>query len=307
MPVPAEHEVLIEVHAAGVNRPDVMQRMGRYAPPPGASDLPGLEVAGTIAKCGASVSNLEEDMQVCALVPGGGYAEFCVAPAVQCLPVPSGLSMLEAASLPETYFTVWFNLFMRNDLPKARSLLVHGGSSGIGTAAIQLACAFGVPTYATAGSDDKCVVCEKLGATRAINYAKQDFVEVIKELTGGAGVDMVLDMVGGDYFARNMEALARNGTLVMIAFLKGGETQLDLMPLLTKQLTVNASTMRPQPVAVKGKIAKELADQVWPLFADGKIKPVIHEVLGLGDAASAHKLMEDGGHIGKIMLAVKPM
>ena len=305
IPEPRDGEVLIEVAAAGVNRPDVLQRKGAYRAPPGASDLPGLEVAGTIAGCGAGVAALKEGTRVCALVPGGGYAQYCTTPQEQCLPVPDGLDLIEAASLPEVYFTVWFNLFVRNDVTCAGSLLVHGGSSGIGLCAIQLAVAFGVEVYATAGSAAKCAACERLGAKAAINYHEDDFVEEVRKLTDGGGVDMILDMVGGGYVGRNLELLARGGTLVMIAFLGGSRTEVDMMALVRNQLSVNGSTMRPQPVAVKGEIARQLQERVWPLFATGEIKTVIHETFPLEEAADAHALMESSAHIGKIMLAVK--
>jgi NADPH:quinone reductase len=304
LPRPATGEVLIKVAAAGVNRPDVLQRMGMYAPPPGASDLPGLEVAGTIVALGEQVAGWKVGDQVCALVGGGGYAEYCAAPSPQCLPVPSGLSLLEAASLPETYFTVWSNVFDRAALKPAETLLVHGGSSGIGTTAIQLAHAFGHRVFATAGSAEKCAACEKLGAERAINYRTEDFVAVIKTATGGRGVDVILDMVAGDYIPRELGALADDGRLVLIAFLGGSKAQVDFSDVLRRRLLITGSTLRPRPIDFKGAIAARLRDKVWPLLAAGKVKPVIHATFPLVDAARAHALMESSAHVGKIMLTV---
>ena len=302
VPVPGPGEVLIEVAAAGVNRPDVIQRLGHYAPPPGASDLPGLEVAGRVVGLGAGVSGLALGGSVCALLTGGGYAEYCTAPAVQCLPVPAALSVVEAAAVPETFFTVWHNVFERGALHAGESLLVHGGSSGIGTTAIQLGRAFGARGVTTAGSPDKCRVCEELGAERAIDYRSEDFVAVIKELTRGKGVDVILDMVGGDYLPRNLESLAADGRHVSIAFLRGAKVTLNLMPVMLKRQTLTGSTLRARPVAEKGRIAAALRDRVWPLLADGTVKVVVHRTFPLAEAAEAHRLMESSAHIGKIVL-----
>lgn len=304
-------EVLVKVHAAGVNRPDVLQRKGLYPVPPGASDLPGLELAGEIVAGefgagGESVNamGLGIGSQVCALANGGAYAEYCAVPLAQCLPVPKGWSMLEAASLPETLFTVWGNVFQRAALAAGESLLVQGGSSGIGVTAIQLARALGHRVFATAGSAEKCRACESLGAERAVDYHNEDFVEIVKQLTDGKGVDVILDMVGGDYVPREINALADDGRLVLIAFLRGSQTQLDLGQVLRRRLTITGSTLRPRPVAFKAQIARELRQQVWPLLESGAIKPVIHQTFALADAARAHELMESSSHIGKIMLQV---
>lgn len=303
-PLPQAGEVLIRVHAAGVNRPDVLQRMGRYPVPPGASDLPGLEVAGEIVGGDLDGSDFALGDRVCALVQGGGYAEYCTAPLAQCLPLPAGLSMLEAASLPETYFTVWSNVFDRARLAAGESLLVQGGSSGIGVTAIQLASALGHRVFATAGSDDKCRACEALGAERAINYRNEDFSAVVKELTAGRGVDVILDMVAGDYLGREIDCLADDGRLVLIALLGGAKGQLDMGQVLRRRLSVTGSTLRPRPVAFKAAIAHQLREQVWPLFAAGRIKPVIYRTFALEDAAGAHALMESSTHVGKIVLQV---
>ena len=303
-PVPGAGEILIAVAAAGVNRPDTMQRQGGYPPPPGASDLPGLEVAGTVAALGAGVEGWSVGDRVCALVAGGGYATRCVAPAPQCLPVPGPLSLTEAAALPETFFTVWTNVFERGRLREGETALVHGGSSGIGTTAIQLAVARGARVLVTAGSDEKCRACEGLGATRAINYRTEDFVEVVEQVTGGRGVDLVLDMVGGDYFPRNLAVLALEGRLVQIALLGGGRSAIDLGRVLRRRLTVTGSTLRPRTVAQKGAIAEALRHEVWPLLEAGRVKPVIHATFPLADAAGAHRLMETSTHIGKIVLTV---
>jgi len=297
-------EVLIRVLAAGVNRPDVFQRLGQYPVPPGASDLPGLEVAGEIVDGDLSGSDFKKGDLVCALVQGGGYAEYCAAPLAQCLPVPKGLSALEAAALPETYFTVWSNVFQRAALAEGESLLVQGGSSGIGTTAIQLATALGHRVFATAGSADKCRACEDLGAERAIDYKTEDFAAVVKELTGGKGVDVVLDMVGGDYVAREMSCLADDGRIVIIALLGGAKANVDLGQVLRRRLTITGSTLRPRPVAFKAGIARELRERVWPLLASGRIKPVIYKTFPLDEAAAAHTLMESSTHVGKIMLNV---
>lgn len=304
VPVAGKGEVLIRVHAAGVNRPDVFQRIGGYPAPPGASELPGLEVAGEIVGGDVAGSPFQIGDQVCALVQGGGYAEYCTAPVAQCLPVPQGLSLLEAASLPETCFTVWSNVFDRVHLSPGETLLVQGGTSGIGVTAIQIAAALGHRVLATAGSDEKCAVCVSLGAERAINYRSEDFAEVVKEVTGGKGVDVILDMVGGDYLQRHIRSLATDGRLVMIALLGGSKTDVDLGRVLSRRLTITASTLRPRPVAFKAAIAAQLQEIVWPLVEAGKVKPVIHKVFPLEQAAQAHALMESSAHIGKIMLQV---
>lgn len=306
VPRPGAGEVLIKVAYAGVNRPDVMQRRGLYPPPPGASPIIGLEIAGHVAALGAGVTGCTEGDAVCALVAGGGYAEYCTAPAPQCLPVPQGLTLCEAAALPETFFTVWTNVFERGRLTAGETFLVHGGTSGIGTTAIQLAHAFGARVFATAGSADKCAFCKTLGAAAAINYRDEDFVEIARRLTGGTGVDLILDIVGGSYVPRNLRALAVEGRLVQIAFQDGSDIRVDLLPVLVKRLTLTGSTLRPRSVAEKGAIAAALKDKVWPLLAAGRVKPVIHKVLPLAEAAAAHRLMEASAHIGKIMLAVAP-
>jgi NADPH:quinone reductase len=304
-PTPGSGEVLVAVAAAGVNRPDVMQRQGRYPPPPGSSDIPGLDIAGWIEAIGAGVDGWRIGDRVCALVAGGGYAEYCVAPAPQCLPVPRGLTLVSAAAIPETFFTVWTNVFDRARLQPGEWLLVHGGSSGIGTTAIQLARALGSRVLATAGSAEKCAACERLGAERAINYHETDFVAAVRDLTGGCGADVILDMVGGDYFRRNIEALAADGRLVQIAMLGGRTGQIDLVRLLQRRLTITGSTLRPRPVAEKGAIAQALRRHVWPLIESGAVAPVVHATLPLRDAAAAHRLMESGSHIGKIVLVVR--
>jgi NADPH2:quinone reductase len=297
-------EVLIRVRAAGVNRPDVFQRLGQYPVPPGASDLPGLEVAGEIVDGDLGDSGFKKGDLVCALVQGGGYAEYCAAPLAQCLPVPQGLTPLEAAALPETFFTVWSNVFQRAALGEGETLLVQGGSSGIGTTAIQLAKALGHRVFATAGSADKCRACEDLGAERAINYKTEDFAPIVKELTGGKGADVVLDMVGGDYVAREIACLADDGRIVVIALLGGAKANVDLGQVLRRRLTITGSTLRPRPVAFKAQIARELRARVWPLLAAGQIKPVIYKTFPLEEAAAAHTLMESSAHVGKIMLRV---
>lgn len=305
-PVPAVKagEVLIKVHAAGVNRPDVFQRLGSYAPPPGASDLPGLEVAGEIVAGDLAGSTFKVGDAVCALVQGGGYAEFCVAPVEQCLPVPKGLTMLEAASLPENFFTVWSNVFDRARLGAGETLLVQGGSSGIGVCAIQLAAAMGHRVFATAGSDDKARACEALGAERGINYKTEDFAALAKSLTSDRGVDVILDMVGGDYLPREIGCLADDGRLAIIAVLGGAKGTLDMGQVLRRRLTITGSTLRPRSVAFKAAIAAKLRERVWPMIEAGKIKPVIYEVFPLGKAAAAHALMESSNHVGKIMLQI---
>jgi len=304
-PVPKAHEILIKVAAAGVNRPDVAQRQGNYAPPPDASDLPGLEVAGEVVACGADVRMWKPGDQVCALVHGGGYAEFCITPEVQALPVPKGLSMVEAASLPETFFTVYSNVYDRGRLAPGESLLVQGGSSGIGVTAIQMASAMGNRVFATAGSDEKCAACAKLGAEKAINYKTQDFVAEIKAATGGKGVDVVLDMVGGSYVPRELKCIAEDGRLVFIATLGGARTEIEIFEVMRKRITISGSTLRPRPVAFKGAIAKSLREKIWPLIEAGRIRPVIYKTFPLAQAAEAHRLMETSTHIGKIVLEVK--
>jgi NADPH2:quinone reductase len=303
-PSPKPNEILVKVAAAGVNRPDVAQRAGKYPPPPDASDLPGLEIAGEVAACGADARMWKVGDRVCALAHGGGYAEYCVVPEVQALPVPKGLSMVEAASLPETCFTVWSNVYDRGRLAPGESLLVQGGSSGIGVTAIQMARAMGNRVFATAGSDDKCAACVKLGADKAINYRTQDFAAEVKAATGGKGVDVVLDMVGGDYVQREISCLAEDGRLVFIAVLGGWKAELVLTDIMRKRLTVTGSTLRPRPIAFKGEIARRLREKVWPLIEAGKIKPVIYRTFPLAQAAEAHRLMESSQHIGKIVLEV---
>ncbi len=299
---PGPGEVLVQVAAAGVNRPDVLQRMGLYNPPPGTTDIPGLEIAGTVVETGEGVDAWAVGEDLCALVAGGGYAEYCIAPAPQCLPVPPGLSLVEAAALPETFFTVWTNVFERARLLAGETLLVHGGTSGIGTTAIQIASRLGCTVITTARTAAKCTACLELGASLAINYAEEDFVTAVKEYTGGRGVDVILDMVGGDYLPRNVQALARDGRLVNIAFLHGSKVELDFMPVMLKRLTLTGSTLRPQSIERKGEIAQALREQVWPMIAAGEIKPVIHATFPLAEAAEAHELMESGAHIGKIVL-----
>jgi len=303
-PLPGVGEVLIKVTAAGINRPDVMQREGKYPPPPGASDILGLEVAGIIAELGEGVTGWRIGDRVCALVAGGGYAEFCVASASTCLPLPTGVSMMEAAAMPETFFTVWTNVFEQGQLVKGERLLVHGGASGIGTTAIQMATAFGATVFTTAGSAEKCAACERLGATRAINYKEEDFVDVIKALTDNAGVNVVLDMVGGSYTPRNIRLLAKEGRLIQIAILGGPKTEINWIPVMLRRLTLTGSTLRSRPIAVKAAIAKALQAKVWPLVDSGKIRPVIHATFPLEEAAEAHRVMEEGHHIGKLVLLV---
>jgi len=305
LPVPAADEVLIRVQAVGVNRPDVAQRAGSYPPPPGASPILGLEAAGEVAAVGADVTSYRVGDKVCALTNGGAYAEYVTAPAAQTLPWPHGFDALRAAALPETYFTVWANLFMIGRLAAGESVLIHGGTSGIGVTAIQLAHAFGATAYATAGSDDKVKACLELGATAAINYRSADFLEEIRSLTAKRGVDVVLDMVGAPYFPRNLRCLALDGRLVQIAFLQGSKLEeFDLMPIMARRLTVTGSTMRPRTTAQKGVIADQLRARVWPLLDEGRCGPVIHSVFPLAQAAEAHRLMESSAHIGKIMLTV---
>jgi NADPH2:quinone reductase len=302
VPVPAAGEVLIRVRAAGVNRPDILQRMGHYPVPAGASDLPGLEVAGEIVGGDVSGSNFVVGDLVCALVQGGGYAEFCVAPVVQCLPVPKGLSLVEAASLPETFFTVWSNVFDRGRLSTGETLLVHGGASGIGVAAIQIATALGVKVIATVGSDEKCRAIEKLGVVRAINYRNEDFHEIVRAETAGRGVDVILDMVAGKYLSRNIDSLADDGRLVVIALLGGAKAELDMSQVLRRRLLVTGSTLRPRQVEFKAEIASALRSKVWPLLESGVVKPVIYQVFPLLKASEAHEVMEASLHIGKLVL-----
>jgi NADPH2:quinone reductase len=306
VPAPRAGEVLIEVAAAGVNRPDCLQRAGGYAPPPGASDLPGLEVAGRIVRVGEGVSQWRVGDAVCALTPGGGYAQYCLTPAGQCLPPPRGFDMIQAASLPETFFTVWINVFDRAHLAPGESLLVQGGSSGIGVTAIQLAKALGHRVFATAGSPEKCAACERLGAERCIDYRNEDFVEAVRQLTGGKGVDVILDMVGGDYVPRELKCLATDGRLSLIALLGGTRATLDLSDILFRRLTITGSTLRPRSVDYKTSIALALRQRVWPLLESGAIRPVIYKTFPLAQAAQAHTLMESSTHIGKIVLEVGP-
>jgi len=303
-PVPGPGEALIQVAAAGVNRLDVMQRQGRYPAPPGASDIPGVEIAGMVVSVGVDVTSLRVGDRVCALVAGGGYAEYCVAPAAQCLPIPDRLDFIQSAGIPETFFTVWTNVFELGRLAAGESLLLHGGSSGIGTTAIQLAHARGARVFATAGSAEKCKACEQLGAERAINYRTEDFVQVVRDLTSGGGVNVILDMVGGDYFARNIDVLAVEGRLVQIAFLRGAKVEIDLLAITQRRLTITGSTLRSRNVAEKGAIARAVHKEVWPLIESGQVTPVIHATFPLAQAAEAHRLMESGSHIGKIILQV---
>ena len=305
-PVPAAGpaEVLIKVAAAGINRPDVLQRKGAYAPPPGASDIPGLEVAGEVVACGAGVSEPAVGARVCALVAGGGYAQYVNVPAVQCLPVPPALSLEQAAALPETFFTVWLNVFERARLQPGETLLVHGGSSGIGTTAIMLARAFGARVIVTAGRAAKCAACVQLGAEVAINYRETDFVPAVLAATAGRGADVILDMVGGDYLARNVAAVALDGRIALIATQGGTDAVLDLRPMMGKRVTISACLLRPQTIATKGRLAQALKDRVWPLFASQGMRPIIHARFPLADAAGAHALMEADTHIGKIVLTV---
>ncbi|MGR9106318.1 MAG: NAD(P)H-quinone oxidoreductase [Gammaproteobacteria bacterium] len=304
LPEPGVGEVLIKVAAAGVNRPDVMQRKGLYPPPPGASDIPGLEVAGRIAALGEQVENLSVGEEVCALVTGGGYAEFCLAPAAVCLPIPKGLSTIQAAALPETFFTVWTNVFERGALLPGERFLVHGGTSGVGTTAIQMAVAFGASVFTTAGSEEKCEFCRELGAEIAINYSEQDFVEVVQAATANSGVNLILDIIGGDYLNRNLSCLAADGRLVQIALQKGPKTLINLLPIMLKRLTVTGSTLRPRSVPEKARLAQSLRTKVWPLLEAGTVRPIIHCTFPFRDAARAHELMESSAHIGKIVLTV---
>ncbi len=302
IPQPNRNEVLIKISYAGVNRPDVLQRAGSYLPPPGASELPGLEASGTIIDIGDNVTDWNMGDEVCALLPGGGYAEYAVTQASHCLPVPKGMNLKQAAALPETFFTVWSNVFQRGELKPNEKFLVHGGSSGIGTTAIQLANVFGSEVYATAGTDAKCLVCEELGARRAINYNKEDFLDVIKSI---GGVHLILDMVGGAYIAKNINALVDDGRLVQIAFLQGAKVELNFAQIMTRRLKFTGSTLRPQSDLSKTQIASDLSEKIWPLLGAGRLNPVIDSVFELSDAGSAHLLMESSKHIGKILLKVE--
>jgi len=306
VPEPGPQDVLIKVAYAGINRPDVFQRSGSYPPPPDASPLLGLEIAGKVVALGVEVQGWKVGDKVCALTPGGGYAEYCVAPAEHCLPVPAGFSLLEAAALPETYFTVWSNVFDRAKLQAGETLLVHGGTSGIGLTTIQLAKQFGATVFTTVGSSQKAEACQRAGADRVINYHEEDFVDVIKQATDGNGVNVILDMVGGDYIARNLKSLAVEGRLVQIAFLKGSKVELDTSAIMRKRLTFTGSTLRPRSRDEKAGIAKALQSKVWPLLEQGLCRPVIHATFPLAEAADAHRLMESSQHIGKIMLEVAP-
>ena len=304
VPKPGDDEVLVKVAAAGVNRPDVMQRQGRYPPPAGASDLPGLEIAGEIVALGPKVSGLSIGDKVTALLPGGGYAAYAVAAAPLCLPVPAGISMVEAAAIPETFFTVWTNLFDRGRCKAGDIVLIHGGTSGIGTTAIQLAAAWGASAFATAGSDAKARACERLGAVRGINYHTEDFVEVMRAQTGGKGVDVTLDMVAGSYVARNMDIAALEGRIVIISLLGGSKAEINVGMILTKRLTLTGSTLRARTVAQKAAVAEAVHKNVWPLLAAGRVRPVIHATFPLAEACEAHRLMETSNHIGKIVLTI---
>jgi NADPH:quinone reductase len=304
VPRPGDGEVLVRVAAAGVNRPDVMQRQGRYPPPPGASDLPGLEIAGEIVALDPKVSGLSVGDRITALLPGGGYAEYAVAAAPLCLPVPNGISMVEAAAIPETFFTVWTNLFDRGRLRAGETVLIHGGTSGIGTTAIQLAAAIGARVYATAGSDEKARACERLGAVRGINYRTEDFADVMRTETGGKGVDVTLDMVAAAYLARNMDIAAIEGRIVVISLLSGSKTEINLGLILSKRLTLTGSTLRVRSVAQKAEVAAAVHKNVWPLLSSGRVRPVIHATFPLAEASEAHRLMETSNHIGKIVLTI---
>ena len=304
VPEPGAGEVLVKVAAAGINGPDIYQRKGLYPPPPNVTDIPGLEIAGIVVGLGKDVKQWNIGDRLCALTAGGGYAEYCVAPEAQCLPIPKGLNFVRAAALPETFFTVWTNVFERAQLSNGESLLVHGGGGGIGTTAIQMASSLGARVFATEGNSEKCAACEKLGAERAIDYSVEDFVAVVKEATGGTGVDVILDIVGGDYIARNIACLARDGRLVNIAFRKGSKVELDLMPVMLKRLTLTGSTLRIQSIGRKAEIAVALRKNVWPLIEEGNIVPVIHEELPLEAADEGHRIMDAASHTGKIMLTV---
>ena len=302
VPLPGPGEVLVRVAAAGVNRADIMQRQGSYPPPPGASDIPGLELSGTVTAVGADVATLSAGDEVCALVAGGGYAEYCLVPAPQCLPVPPGVTLRDAAALPEAYCTVWTNVFERGRLAAGETLLVQGGSSGVGTAAIQLARALGARVLATAGSAAKCAACETLGAERAVNYREQDFVAAVREATGGRGADVILDLVGGPYLQRNLDCLAVEGRLVLIAVMGGIKGEVNLASLMSRRQTLTGSTLRSRPVAAKAAICDALRARVWPRFAGGTLRPVIHATYPLAQAAAAHRVMESSVHVGKLLL-----
>ncbi len=305
LPSPKAGELLVKVQAAGINRPDVAQRQGNYPAPKDASPVLGLEVAGEVVALGEGVSDFQTGDRVCALANGGGYAEYCVVPAGQALPFPKGYDAVKAAAVPETFFTVWANLFQMAGLTEGESVLIHGGSSGIGTTAIQLAKAFGAEVYTTAGSKEKCDACEKLGAKRAINYKQEDFAAFIKDATGGKGVDVILDMIGASYFEKNIASLAKDGCLSMIAFLGGTIAEkVDLRPIMVKRLTVTGSTMRPRTADEKRAIRDELVEQVWPLLEAGKVAPVIHDVIDFDQVSEGHRLMESSGHIGKIVMRI---
>jgi NADPH2:quinone reductase len=302
MPQPGAEDVLVRVVAAGVNFPDTLQRRGGYQPPPGASDIPGLEIAGVVVSLGEHVTQWKIGDRVCALVSGGGYAEYCVAPAVQCLPIPAGLDFVAAATLPETFFTVWTNVFERGRLRAGETFLVHGGTGGIGTTAIQLAQAFGARVFATAGSAEKCRACESFGASRGVNYRDEDFVAVLKNETNARGVDVILDTIGGDYTPRNLDLLALDGRLVQIAYRKSPQATVDLSLVMRKRLTLTGSLLRPRSVAEKGAIAAALREQVWPLFERQRVRPIVHATFSLNQAGDAHRLMETSEHIGKLAL-----
>ena len=304
VPQPGEGEVLVRVAAAGVNRPDVMQRQGRYPPPPGASDLPGLEIAGEIVALGPKVTGRSVGEAVTALLAGGGYAAYAVAAAPLCLPIPAGISMVEAAAIPETFFTVWTNLFDRGRCKPGETVLIHGGTSGIGTTAIQLAAAWGARVFATAGSDDKARACERLGAVRGINYRTEDFVEVMRAQTGGKGVDVILDMVAGSYVPRNLDIAALEGRVVVISLLGGSRAEINMGLILTKRLTLTGSTLRARTVAQKAEVADAVHKNIWPMLSAGRVRPVIHATFPLAEAAEAHRLMETSNHIGKIVLTL---
>lgn len=305
VPAPGRDEILIAVEAAGVNRPDVHQREGRYPPPPGASDLPGLEVAGTVAACGEGASRFEVGAGVCALVAGGGYAEYCAVPEVQALPIPRGISSIEAAAIPETFFTVWANVFERGALVAGESILVQGGSGGIGTTAIQLAAARGARVFATAGGPEKCRICEELGAERAIDHRTEAYEEVVREATGARGVDVILDILGGPHVARHLAILAPEGRLVLVSLLEGREASLELWPIMAKRLTVTGSTLRPRSPAEKGAIARAIEAEIWPLIESGRVRPRIDATFPLAEAAEAHRRLESRRHVGKIVLLTR--
>lgn len=304
VPQPGQGEILVRVHAGGINRPDVFQRLGNYPPPPGASDILGLEIAGEVVTCGEGATDFSPGDRVMALVASGGYADYAVVAQDNAIPVPQGLSMVEAGAIPETYFTVWTNMFDRGGLQPGETVLIHGGSSGIGTTAIQLAKAFGATVFVTAGSQEKCEACLKLGADRAINYREEDFVAVVKEATDGKGVPLIIDMVGGDYIGRNYDAAATEGRIVQIAFLKGGKAEVDFRRLMVKRLHHTGSTLRPRSVAQKAEIAHSLREKVVPLLADGRCKPIIDSTFSLADVAKAHARMDSSAHIGKIVLTM---